>query len=39
MKTGLFRPGDEPTSSAVSAEVTVLDVFDHRPRRVPSKTW
>jgi hypothetical protein len=32
-------PGDEPTSSAVSPEVTVLDVSDHRSRRVPSKTW
>ncbi len=39
IKTGLFRPGDEPTSSAVSSEVTVLGVSDHRPRRVPSKTW
>ena len=36
---GLFRPGDEPTSSGMSPEVTVLDVPDHRPRRVPSKTW
>ena len=23
----------------MSPEVTVLDVSDHRPRRVPSKTW
>jgi hypothetical protein len=23
----------------VTPEVTVLDVSDHRPRRVPSKTW
>jgi hypothetical protein len=36
---GLFRPGDEPSSSGMSPEVTVLDVSDHRPRRVPSKTW
>jgi len=39
IKAGLFRPGDEPTSSGMSPEVTVLDVSDHRPRRVPSKTW
>ena len=39
IKAGRFRPGDEPTSSAVSPEVTVLDVSEHRPRRVPSKTW
>jgi len=39
IKAGLFRPGDEPGSSAVTPEVTVLDVSDHRPRRVPSKTW
>ena len=39
IKAGLFRPGDEPTSSAVSPEVTVLDVSDYQPRRVPSKTW
>jgi hypothetical protein len=39
IKAGLLRPGDEPTSSALTAEVTVLDVSDHRPRRVPSKTW
>ena len=36
IKAGRFRPGDEP---AVSPEVTVLDVSDHQPRRVPSKTW
>ena len=29
-------PGHE---LAVSPEVTVLDVSDHRPRRAPSKTW
>jgi len=39
IKAGFFRPGDEPTSSAAGPEVTVLDVSDHRPRRVPSKTW
>jgi hypothetical protein len=39
IKAGLFMPGDEPTFSAVSPEVTVLDVSEHRPRRVPSKTW
>jgi hypothetical protein len=39
IKAGLFRPGDEPGASAACAEVTVLDVSEHRPRRVPSKTW
>jgi hypothetical protein len=39
IKAGLFRPGDEPTSSAAGPEVSVLDVSDHRPQRVPSKTW
>ncbi len=39
IKAGLFRPGDEPASSVVSPEVTVLDVSEHRSRRVPSKTW
>jgi hypothetical protein len=35
IKAGLFRPGDEATSSAV----TVLNVSDRQPRHVPSKTW
>ena len=39
IKAGPFRPGDEPGASAVTPEVTVLDVSDHQPRRVPSKTW
>ena len=39
IKACLFRPGDETMSSTVSPEVTVLDVSDHRLRRVPSKTW
>jgi hypothetical protein len=38
-KAGLYRPGDEPGCSGVSPELTVLDVSDYRPRRVPSKTW
>jgi hypothetical protein len=28
-----------PTSSAVTPALTVLDVSDHQPRRVPSETW
>jgi hypothetical protein len=35
----LFRPGDEPTPSPVSPEVTVLDVTDYKPPWIPSKTW
>ena len=31
IKAGLFRPVDEPASSAVNPEVTVLDVSEHRP--------
>ena len=36
-KAGLFRPGDEPTPSAVTPEVTVLVVSDYKPPRVPSR--
>lgn len=39
IKAGVLKPGDQPASSAVPSEVTVLDVSDHRPCRVPSKTW
>jgi hypothetical protein len=39
IKAGLYRPGDQPASSTVTPQVTVLDVSDHRPRHVPSKTW
>jgi hypothetical protein len=39
IKAGLFRPGDESATLEVNSEVTVLDVSEHRPRRVPSKTW
>jgi hypothetical protein len=34
-----LRPGDESVTSEVNSQVTVLDVSEHRQRRVPSKTW
>ncbi len=37
-KAGLPRPGDEPASSAQSLDVTVLDVSDYKPPRIPSIT-
>lgn len=39
IKAGLLRPGDESATSEVNSEVIVLDVSEHQPRRVPSKTW
>ena len=30
---------DEPRSTTGPANVTVLDVSDYKPRRIPSKTW
>jgi hypothetical protein len=38
-KAGLFRPGDEPTPSEATPEMTVLDMSDYEPPRVLSKTW
>ena len=38
-KAGLLRPGDQPAPSAQSPDVTVLDVSDYKPPRIPSKTW
>jgi len=38
-KAGLFRPGDQPAPSTETPEVTVLDVSDYKPPRVPSRTW
>ena len=38
-KAGLFRPGDQPAPSASTPEVTVLDVSDYKPPRLPSRTW
>ena len=34
-----FRADDQPRSSTGSPDVTVLDVSDYKPRRIPSKTW
>jgi hypothetical protein len=39
IKAGVFRPGDEPASPEGHPEAIVLDVSEHQPRRVPSKTW
>ena len=35
----LLKPGDEPAPSHAIPEVTVLDVSDYKPSRIPSKTW
>jgi hypothetical protein len=39
IKARLLRPGDEPPSSLVTPDVTVLDVSDHQPRWARSKAW
>ena len=38
-KAGLLRPGDQPAPSAQTPDVTVLDVSNYKPSRIPSKTW
>jgi hypothetical protein len=37
-KRGMLRPGDEPEGGR-SDDVTVLDLSDHDPPRLTSKTW
>jgi len=39
IKAGLLRPGDQPPPGENADEVTVLDVSDYQPPRIPSKTW
>ena len=39
IKKGVLRPGDEPPQAGNANEVTVLDVSDYQPARIPAKTW
>ena len=36
---GFFRLGEEAAETERTDEVTVLDISDYQPPRVPSKTW
>lgn len=38
-EASLLRPGDQPATSAQTPDVTVLDVTNYKPSRIPSKTW